>query len=255
MSKKHILIVDDEYELCELLSKKFTRAGYRAYIAGNGREALDIVGSNKIDLIITDVVMPVMDGVDFYRELRKSLLTSHIPVIVLSAKGSLENSFRLLGVKDFLSKPFDSDELVKRVEEILSTSRNTSKGKVIVSGPTEIALQMSKQLDDNGFYVDIAHDMAECCAKVLTIVPDILLIDILERHISAREIIRALKCFSKLRQMKILTYTQFSPDTLTDVETVDQLKESKNACLEAGADKYIGRYTSVSFVDSIREQL
>ena len=83
-------------------------------------------------------------------------------------------------------------------------------------------------------------------------VPHVVLIDILLQDIPAKEIIKALKTFLKLKGVAILAYTHFSPEEMGNVDAVEQLKESKNACLESGATKYIGRYSSLTFVDSVR---
>ena len=82
--KKHILIVEDEISLSSALNDKLTNAGYEVALAKNGQEGLDEIKKHKPDLILLDVVMPVMDGMTMLRELRKDTESEAIPVIILS---------------------------------------------------------------------------------------------------------------------------------------------------------------------------
>jgi DNA-binding response OmpR family regulator len=82
--KKSILIVEDEVSLSSALNDKLTGVGYEVAMAKNGQEGLDAIKEHKPDLILLDVVMPVMDGMTMLKELRKSDETSAIPVIILS---------------------------------------------------------------------------------------------------------------------------------------------------------------------------
>ena len=116
---KKILIVDDETELVHMAKRKLERNGYEVNVAYNGEEALNKARKEDYDLIVTDVVMPVMDGFTFYKNLKDSKETADIPVIILTARSNLEESFRALGVADFLAKPFKTKDLVLLLQKYL----------------------------------------------------------------------------------------------------------------------------------------
>ena len=101
---KRILLIDDERDIVQIMRKKVQAAGYEVSVAYNGEEGLEITEHEHPHLILTDVMMPVMDGLRFYRELKSRQDLSHIPVIVASAHGGTEDAFRVLGIKDFLNK-------------------------------------------------------------------------------------------------------------------------------------------------------
>ncbi|MBQ6264876.1 MAG: response regulator transcription factor [Clostridia bacterium] len=127
----NILICDDEEDIVRAL-KIYLLADNREYNiieAFNGRQALEKLAENKIDLILMDVMMPEMDGVEALCEIRK---TSDVPVILLTAKSEAEDkrmAFRL-GVDDYITKPFNKIEVAARVEYQLRRARRTDGGSV-----------------------------------------------------------------------------------------------------------------------------
>jgi len=112
-----ILVVDDEKRILTFLKSKLKASGYEVVTAQNGNEALQQFHSQTIDLMVLDLVMPGMDGLQTLRELRGF---STVPVIVLSAKGSDRDKINglELGADDYLAKPFNPDELVARIESV-----------------------------------------------------------------------------------------------------------------------------------------
>jgi len=120
-----ILIVEDNSELRDLISKFLKKEGYRVSKAGNGREMLSVLDKERIDLIILDVMLPGQDGLALCRNLRAS---SSKPVIIISAKG--EELDKILGLKmgadDYVTKPFSMAELSARIEAVLRRSDNNA---------------------------------------------------------------------------------------------------------------------------------
>ena len=118
MDKQKILIVDDDENIAELISLYLLKECFSTEIAGNGRQALELIKSYNPDLILLDIMLPDIDGYEVYAELRK---TKQTPVIMLSAKGEVFD--KVLGLKlgadDYIVKPFDSNELVARVKAVL----------------------------------------------------------------------------------------------------------------------------------------
>ncbi|MGB9716456.1 MAG: response regulator [Thermodesulfovibrionales bacterium] len=120
--KNKILIVDDAVDTVELLEKRFRSEGYDTEKAFNGEEGLKKVEEYNPDLIVLDVMMPKLDGYQVCQRLKTNENTKYIPVLMLTAKGEVENKVKGLeiGADDYLAKPFDYKELSARVRSLLS---------------------------------------------------------------------------------------------------------------------------------------
>jgi two-component system phosphate regulon response regulator PhoB len=118
---ERVLIVDDDPDIQRLLSYNFRQAGFEAASAVTGRAALEHIERQRPDLIILDLMLPDIDGVEVFRMLRRRQQWRKIPVVMLTARG--EEADRVggfeLGVDDYVSKPFSPRELVLRVQSIL----------------------------------------------------------------------------------------------------------------------------------------
>src|SRR5260370_12731894 len=114
---KHVLVVDDEPRIAEIARDYLERAGYRVTTKGNGEDALAVARSSPPDLIVLDLGLPKMDGLDFRRALRKQ---SNVPIIMLTAR--VDESDKLIGLElgadDYVTKPFSPKELVARVRAV-----------------------------------------------------------------------------------------------------------------------------------------
>lgn len=120
----HILIVDDDSHIREVISFALEKAGMKTDAARNGAEALEAFNKTGADLIVLDINMPELDGLDVCRELRK---TSDVPILFLSSRD--DEIDRILGLEiggdDYVTKPFSPRELVARVNVILKRARNS----------------------------------------------------------------------------------------------------------------------------------
>ena len=116
--KQRILIVDDDYNIAELISLYLTKECFETKIVGDGEEALRVFPEFQPNLILLDLMLPGIDGYQVCRELRS---TSQVPIIMLSAKGEIFDKVLglELGADDYMIKPFDSKELVPRVKAVL----------------------------------------------------------------------------------------------------------------------------------------
>lgn len=118
MSQNTILVIDDDINISKIISLYLEKEGFKANVAHDGAEGLKMYAEEKADLIILDIMMPIMDGWDTLKELRK---TSHVPVIMLSAKGeTFDKVLGLeLGADDYIVKPFEPKEMIARVKAVI----------------------------------------------------------------------------------------------------------------------------------------
>ena len=119
-----ILVVDDEENIRALVRFNLEKTGYQVIEASNGKNALEIIAEDRPDLIILDLMLPVIDGLDVCRKLKGSLITSAIPIIMLTAKSDeVDRVIGLeLGADDYLTKPFGPRELIARIKAVLRRS-------------------------------------------------------------------------------------------------------------------------------------
>lgn len=122
-----ILVAEDDKTLQSLVKFKLKSAGFEVTTADDGAEALEYLGRERPDLLIVDLMMPVMSGKELIVEMKKNSVTRDIPLIILTAK-SLEKEVIegfSLGADDYIKKPFSPSELVARVKNLLSRSSSS----------------------------------------------------------------------------------------------------------------------------------
>ncbi|MCK5598079.1 sigma-54-dependent Fis family transcriptional regulator [bacterium] len=152
-----ILILDDEKFLREGIEKILRKKGFKVFSGKNGIEGLEILKENAVDIIITDLRMPDMDGAEFILKIRENGL--RIPVIVLTAFGTIEQAVETLrgGASDFLTKPFALDQLLNRIKDLLhpaktGRAKNGEKGDILGNSP---AIRNALELTLKGAQKDI----------------------------------------------------------------------------------------------------
>lgn len=131
MSAGKIMVVDDDSNICELLRLYLEKEDFEVSLAYNGSEALEMFEREKPDLILLDIMMPVLDGWQVCREIRKK---STCPIIMLTAKGEVFDKVLglELGADDYVVKPFEAKEVVARVKAVLRRSgKSQQKSKIV----------------------------------------------------------------------------------------------------------------------------
>ncbi len=121
MARERILVVDDEEDLLELVNYNLSREGYRVECVATGEEALAAARKSLPDLIVLDLLLPSVDGLEICRLLKNDSKTKHIPIIMLTAKGEESDMVTglELGADDYMTKPFSPRVLLARIKAIL----------------------------------------------------------------------------------------------------------------------------------------
>lgn len=138
MKNIRVLVVEDEDKIRNMVTKYLINEGYSPLAAANGEEALELLENQIVDLVVLDVMMPIMDGWSCLREIRQREL--QMPVIMLTARG--EENDKLfgfeLGVDDYLTKPFSIKELMVRIKALLKRAGHTTTQDQLSFGNTII---------------------------------------------------------------------------------------------------------------------
>lgn len=142
MEHTHILVVDDEIQIQRLLKTTFEVRGYKVTLAATGREALEAITALHPDLVLLDLGLPELDGIEVTRRIRA---WSSVPIIVLSVRDQEQDKIQALneGADDYVTKPFGTGELIARVQVALrhAARANTTQQPVLVAGDLRIDLE------------------------------------------------------------------------------------------------------------------
>ncbi|BBE40752.1 MULTISPECIES: response regulator YycF [Streptococcus] len=180
---KKILIVDDEKPISDIIKFNLTKEGYDIVTAFDGREAVTVFEDEKPDLIILDLMLPELDGLEVAKEIRK---TSHVPIIMLSAKDSeFDKVIGLeIGADDYVTKPFSNRELLARVkahlrrtetietavaeENASSGSQELTIGNLQILPDAFVAKKHGKEVELTHREFELLHHLANHMGQVMT---------------------------------------------------------------------------------------
>jgi DNA-binding response OmpR family regulator len=173
-----ILVVDDEVAVTDLLAYNLRKAHYEVLTAADGQTALRLAKESKPDLILLDLMIPEVDGLDVCRELRKS---SSVPIIMITARG--EEVDRVVGLEigadDYVTKPFSVRELMARVKAVLRRAQNEGAEKessIILHGPGNLMMDVEgrtvavadSSIELTRLEFDLLHRLLINAGRVLT---------------------------------------------------------------------------------------
>ena len=132
-----ILIVEDDTDIAELVAYNLERQGWNVSLCHHGSEGLELIRRTHPDLVILDIMLPGMDGLEIFRRMKEDESTREIPALFLTARAQLDD--RLTGLKlgadDYITKPFSPKELVLRVRNILQRVNRSATRLIVHSGP------------------------------------------------------------------------------------------------------------------------
>jgi len=145
MSKEKILIIEDEKDIVKMLDYNLRKEGFRVFSANNGEDGLDMACKENPDLILLDLMLPEMDGLEVCKAVKNDTKTAHIPIIILTAKAQEADKIvgLELGADDYVTKPFSPRELIARIKAVLRRLKEKNKlPEILKIG--DIAIDFSK---------------------------------------------------------------------------------------------------------------
>ena len=221
--QKRILVVDDEPDLTKLIGFQFRAKGFDVQTADDGLQALQMVHAFKPDLIILDMNMPRMGGIEFYSKICGSDGRPMYPVLVLTARANVEGLFKDFEIGGFMIKPFDINDLVheahviiqKKNEEISQKKKGVSARihKVcIVENDPRILDRLGGMFLNSGCTVIPAQTGALAIEKIMNDVPDVAVVQLGLKDISGDVVIFRLSQMCKTMDVKFILYTSLEAE-------------------------------------------
>ncbi len=237
-----ILIVDDEEDFCNVMKDILEMRDYEVITANDGSQALDLVRKDGFDLVIMDIRMPVMDGVETLRKMKE--ITPGTPVLMVTAH-AVEDMIREAlreGAFAALHKPLDIDRLLALIEEILPGGAMI----LIVDDDENLCVTMKDNLEEKGYRVSVANDGDAAVLKTQENKFDIVLIDMKLPPLNGLETYLAIRDLRPDVVAIIITGYRQEMGDLAD----QALHKSAYVCLE----KPINMDSLISIIDEIKEQ-
>lgn len=266
MSKKKILVVEDEAEMRMMLALELETSGYEVFQAADGEAGFEMAREVKPDLVISDVMMPKMDGNQFMKKLRATDFGKEIPFVVLTARGKMRDYFETVEVDDFIEKPFEPDELLAKVERLLkqpksrtqrdSTDRSVDKAAdkptnvtksddkkkiLIVENDLAVVVDIKNVFQDYGYQIKVVNSPAKCIEEIPSFKPDLIISKYFLDQINGDKLVEIVRNMSGYRDFPVLIYTNTvigeekqnalragAADFLTDINGIKLLKRAND---------------------------
>lgn len=247
-----ILVVDDDANIINFFQYVLEDQGYTVEVAGNGIEAIKKVHSFFPDVILLDVVMPEMDGYEVTEELKNNPNTSNISIILVTGMDTVEDKVRGLesGADDFITKPFNFDELVARVKSLLKLKRlqdqlrdleKECNGKpapaqaagdrqnliLVIEDDERVSNLMSNVLGTGGYQAVCLDDGRKAIDYLKEKIPDLIILDLMVPGIEGMELLKRIRENVMLKEVPVIVIT-----AIADFKT-------KIKGLNIGADDYL----------------
>jgi CheY-like chemotaxis protein len=256
-----ILVVEDEEDLRTLLVHKLVSEGYQVHEAADGEEGLRKAKEVSPDLIVSDVLMPKMDGHQFLKRLRESEFGRDIPFIILTARRKMQDFFETMEIDDFLAKPFESRELLIRIRRVLTKGRlpypppppadpdgedpSTSHRKkvLIIDDDTIAGAQLRVLLIREDYAAINVKNVSQGLEKALLTKPDLIILKFFSGGIGCVNFIALIKKMEHLQDIPVLVYS-YTP-----------VEESERSLLTAGASGFLPEITRETLMKEVAKFL
>lgn len=222
--KKTILIVDDALDVRKILGFHLVNKGYAVLEASDGLQGLKMIEAAPPDLLILDINMPTMSGLEVYNNLLKNKKRALFPIIVLTTREELRALFKDLEVEGFINKPFEIFNVLVDIDIVMQKRYTPIEGRddkkidgpikaLIVEDNKEIFEKLLLAFATAGFVVSYAKSGVEAIEKLMSYIPHIIMVNLGLSEISGDIFVIKLQNMSRTMDIPCLLYTQH-PETL-----------------------------------------
>ncbi len=249
-SAKKILILEDEKEIAQLYAKFLATKSYECVTASNGIEGLDKLKKFTPDLILLDLNMPQMGGVEFYQNICPSGGKPRFPILVLTGRADMESLFKDFNVAGFIVKPFGSQRLLAEVDVILEKEphitsvslHGKSKSIVIIDENADALEKITSTFSRAGYSVETATNGVTGVEKIMAHPPELALVNLSLTDIPGDLLIFRLQEMAKTKTVKCILYVEgkggHHPEVMHTISTKTGVKllceyQNPNELLEA----------------------
>ncbi len=235
--EKKILILEDEKEVAQIYAKRLQAKGYATELAYNGFEGLNKLKEITPDLILLDVNMPKMGGLEFYQHICDSQQKPKFPVLVLTGRADLEILFKEFHVAGILIKPFESSRLLNEVDIILNKqywqkTDGSAKKVIIIDDDRESAKKILAEFSRAGFKSDIATGGISGIEKIMADPPDLAMVKLGLTDLSGDVVILRLQQIARTRKTSTILYIPRGLDLDKNVMKKIEIKSGITTMLE-----------------------
>lgn len=238
---KNILIIDDETNLTDMVKFQLSAKGYKVATASNGEEGLQRLTLFEPDLIILDINMPKMGGIEFLEKISTAHGRPRYPILVLTARANLEKTFKDIDVDGFMSKPFDIAHLISKIEELTAVGRNPLI--FVLDRGNRAQAQKIEEVFLNERYDVTVSDTLDSLIQGKGRKPDFILLEYVQEDMAGAKCVSIIKKTPSLKDVPVIVY--HFPD----------FERYRERSLQAGADKYLGNPSESygDFVAAVKE--
>ena len=256
-NSKTVLLIDDEVDLQQLVKITLKTKGYTIETANNGLEGMAKLETLKPDLIILDMNMPKMGGLEFYQKICYGTDHPKYPVLVLTARANMEQLFKQVNIDGFMAKPFEIDNLLHEVETIIekrshSAVKKTPSGNreprklCIVENNPDLLNQIGSAFLTAGYMVNPAQNGTEGIERIANTVPDVALVKLGLIDIAGDMVILKLKMMAKTEDVKCILYS----DKIAELGSI-----AKRMSEKGGIDRFVELTSPQNLLDAVDEVL
>lgn len=211
--KKRILIVEDEKEVAEILAKGLQAEGYQTALAYNGMEGILKAAAFEPDLILLDLVMPEMGGIEFYQQICDSNMEPRYPILIVTAHANKKEVFKNFSIKGFITKPFARKDLINEIKLILAEKQqaenilsNQEKRIVVCDYNKEALANIEEIFKVQGYPITTLNTGTEAIENIVNNPPHLALINYQLPDISGDLVIFRIKNMTRSRGVQCVLY-------------------------------------------------